>query len=61
MKVTEIVKDRMLGCLYSQALGDAFDLGSDFMDKDEVCKTYTNGLCKYEIWFIRIKIFQYLI
>ena len=28
MKVTEIVKDRMFGCLYGQAIGDALDLGS---------------------------------
>lgn len=38
----------MLGCLYGQAIGDALGLGTEFMDKDEVCKTYPNGLCKYE-------------
>lgn len=42
------IKDKMYGCLYGQAIGDALGLGSEFMDKDKVCKTYPDGLCKYE-------------
>ena len=43
-----MIIDRMLGCLYGQAIGDALGLGTEFMDKDKVCKTYPDGLCKYE-------------
>ena len=48
MKVTEIVQERMLGCLYGQAIGDAHGPGSEFMNKDAVNKNHPNGLCKYE-------------
>ena len=44
----QIIRDKVLGCLYGQAIGDALGLGSEFMDKDEVCKTYPDGLCRYE-------------
>lgn len=42
------IKDKMYACLYGQAIGDALGLGSEFMDKDKVCKTYPYGLRKYE-------------
>ena len=45
---TDKIKDRMLGCLYGQAIGDALGLGSEFMNKDEVHRAYPDGLCKYE-------------
>ena len=48
MQVTEIVKDRMLGCLYGQAIGDALGLGSEFMSQDEVIQNYPNGLKTYD-------------
>ena len=31
----EIIRDRMLGCLYWQAIGDALGLGTEFMRKSE--------------------------
>lgn len=40
-------QDKMLGCLYGQAIGDALGLGSEFLDKTEVLKYYPNGLCEY--------------
>ena len=45
---TEFLKDKMLGCLYGQAIGDALGLGSEFMSKDEVKKNYPNGLKNYD-------------
>ena len=45
---TDKIKDRMQGCLYGQAIGDALGLGSEFMNKDDVGKNYPDGLCKYE-------------
>lgn len=32
--------DKMLGCLYGQAIGDALGLGSEFMSKEEVVNNY---------------------
>lgn len=40
-------KNKMLGCLYGQAIGDALGLGSEFMSKDEVNKNYPDGLKNY--------------
>ena len=42
------IKDKMFGCLYGQAIGDALGLGSEFMNKDDVNKNYPGGLCRYE-------------
>ena len=43
-----IIEDKMLGCLYGQAIGDALGLGSEFMNKDEVSKNYPAGLSRYD-------------
>lgn len=43
-----MIKDKMLGCLYGQAIGDALGLGSEFMSKDEVLKNYPDGLKNYD-------------
>lgn len=42
------IQDRLLGCLYGQAIGDALGLGSEFMSKDEVLKNYPDGLKNYD-------------
>lgn len=42
------IKDKMSGCLYGQAIGDALGLGSEFMNKDEVSKNYPGGLKNYD-------------
>lgn len=42
------IKNKMLGCLYGQAIGDALGLGSEFMSKDEVLKSYPGGLKNYD-------------
>lgn len=42
------MKDKMLGCLYGQAIGDALGLGTEFLTKSEVRKHYPNGLSRYE-------------
>lgn len=43
-----MIKDKMLGCLYGQAIGDALGLGTEFLNKDEVLKHHPNGLSRYE-------------
>lgn len=43
----DAVQNKMLGCLYGQAIGDALGLGSEFMDKNDVIKNYPKGLTNY--------------
>lgn len=43
----EIIKDKMLGCLYGQAVGDALGLGSEALSKEDVHKNYPKGLSFY--------------
>lgn len=44
----EVIRNRMSGCLYGHATGDALGLGSEFMSKEEVLKNYPDGLQRYE-------------
>lgn len=42
------IKDRIYGVIFGQAIGDALGLGTEFMSKREVLRSYPNGLEKYE-------------
>ena len=43
----EEIKDRIAGCLWGQAIGDALGLGTEFMSRDEVLHNYPDGLLEY--------------
>lgn len=40
--------NKISGCLYGQAIGDALGLGTEFLSKDEVVRFYPQGLSRYE-------------
>ena len=44
----EEIKDRIAGCLWGQAIGDALGLGTEFMSRTEVMNWYPEGLERYE-------------
>lgn len=48
MNKIQYIKEKMYGCLYGQAIGDALGLGSEFMSKEEVLKNYPDGLNNYD-------------
>ena len=48
MKLTETIKDRIKGCVYGQAIGDALGLGTEFMSREEVRRCYPDGLERYD-------------
>ena len=41
------IKDKIYGCLFGQAIGDALGLGTEFMTKTEAKGKYPNGLTEY--------------
>ena len=41
------IKDKIYGCLFGQAIGDALGLGTEFMTKAEAKEKYPNGLTEY--------------
>ena len=43
----EEIKDRIAGCLWGQAIGDALGLGAEFMSREEVEKNYPDSLTEY--------------
>lgn len=43
----EIIKERFLGTIFGQAIGDALGLSTEFMSKQEVDRFYPNGIEDY--------------
>ena len=43
----EIIKERFLGTIFGQAVGDALGLSTEFMSKQEVDCFYPNGIEDY--------------
>lgn len=43
----ETIKDRFLGTIFGQAVGDALGLSTEFMSKQEVDRFYPNGIEDY--------------
>lgn len=42
------IRDRMEGCMWGQAIGDALGLGTEFMSRNEVKFNYPKGLKNYD-------------
>lgn len=43
----ECYKDKLLGVIFGQAVGDALGLGTEFMSRDEVARNYPDQLTLY--------------
>ena len=43
----ETIKERFLGTIFGQAVGDALGLSTEFMSKQEVDRFYPNGIEDY--------------
>ena len=44
----DLTKDRMYGCLYGQAVGNALGILTEFMNKRQLARNYPNGLRHYK-------------
>lgn len=44
----KLIKDRMYGCLYGQAIGNALGILTEFMNKRQLARNYPNGLKYYK-------------
>lgn len=42
------LKNKIAGCIYGQAIGDALGLGTEFMKASEIKKIYPGGLSRYD-------------
>lgn len=43
----EDIRNRMMGCLYGQAIGDALGFGTEAMSLEDVRRNYPHGLSRY--------------
>lgn len=47
----ESIINRIKGCLYGQAIGDALGFGAEAMSKKEVHINYPDGLTRYDVFY----------
>ena len=48
MQLSTSITNKIKGCIYGQAIGDALGLGCEFMSQEEVRKYYPNTLTRYD-------------
>lgn len=48
MKQANDIKDRIKGVIFGHAIGDAIGLGTEFLDKRQICAYYPKGFSHYE-------------
>lgn len=46
--VMDKIENKILGCLYGQAIGDALGFGGEALDKAQMIEAYPEGLTKYD-------------
>ncbi|MBR6000271.1 MAG: ADP-ribosylglycohydrolase family protein, partial [Oxalobacter sp.] len=45
--MNDTIADRIKGCLFGQAIGDALGLGTEFMSQKDIQNYYPNGFTDY--------------